>query len=331
MKQKTITSMKKSLRFSIIIPTKDREKDLTKCINSILKQKVNFNYEIIIIDDGNLNDELITNFKNKLSKKNIFLTYIKKDGEPGTAKSRNMGIRLSHGEIIFFLDDDIVLAPRYFNEILKMYNNNKIAGVSGLIINQEYGKEGFIGLIAEKLGWIDKRYGKVSKIGINKLNRLKSEEIREIDWMPTCCASYRKKILLRYEFDDKFYTDYSLGEDLDLSFRISREHILVVNPKAKLYHFNSEIGRDYKKIGFMSIYNSFYFFNKNLNGKLFDKISFLTYITISPIAIMLSKKPFNKKVLFIFGQIKALLNVYCRLIYTLFNKKSLSTVLHRYN
>ena len=42
----------KKKKLTIVVPTYNHEKFIDKCILSILKQKINFNYEIIILDDA---------------------------------------------------------------------------------------------------------------------------------------------------------------------------------------------------------------------------------------------------------------------------------------
>ena len=118
---------------SIIIPTYNRPESLKDCILSILEQTVMPN-EIIIVDDGNLSG---IPFKNELSEAGVNCRYFKKN-VPGLTESRNTGVKLSTGEIVFFLDDDVVLFRNYLEEILGIYyqdDGENNAGVGGLIAN----------------------------------------------------------------------------------------------------------------------------------------------------------------------------------------------------
>ena len=99
---------KKSIpEISIIIPMYNVEKYLPQCLDSILAQTFQ-DYELIVIDDCSTDNSVkivenyIPYFKDKLK-------LIKMKKNSGAADSRNMGIRLSRGRYITFIDsDDIV-------------------------------------------------------------------------------------------------------------------------------------------------------------------------------------------------------------------------------
>ena len=54
-------------KLTILVPTYNHENFIDKCILSILKQKINFNYEIIILDDAST-DKTVENVKKYLNK-----------------------------------------------------------------------------------------------------------------------------------------------------------------------------------------------------------------------------------------------------------------------
>jgi glycosyltransferase involved in cell wall biosynthesis len=93
--------MKNNFFFSIIIPTFNRVKKISKAIESILGQSYK-NWELIIVDNYS-NDgtkELVQSYNSK----NIFFYKIKNSGL--ISRSRNYGIRKSKGEYLAFLDSD---------------------------------------------------------------------------------------------------------------------------------------------------------------------------------------------------------------------------------
>lgn len=98
--------MSKDINFSVIIPTYNRKKKLIKSIYSALNQTYK-PYEIIVCDDGSKinTKEIVDSFKNKKLK----YVYLNRSGGP--AKPRNVGISLSKGNWIAFLDSDDVWYP----------------------------------------------------------------------------------------------------------------------------------------------------------------------------------------------------------------------------
>ena len=90
-----------SIFFSIIIPTYNRCDLLRKAVNSVLTQTYK-NFEIIIIDnysDDNT-QEIVEGFKNNK------IIYQKIHNEGIIGKSRNLGIKISSGKWVAFLDSD---------------------------------------------------------------------------------------------------------------------------------------------------------------------------------------------------------------------------------
>lgn len=89
---------------SIIIPTLNEEKNLPKLLASIKKQSVSFNYEIIVADNHSTD-----------ATRGIAQYYGAKvvDGDlPGRA--RNLGAEAASGDILLFLDADVILSDKFF-------------------------------------------------------------------------------------------------------------------------------------------------------------------------------------------------------------------------
>lgn len=88
--------------FSVIIPTYNSDHFIEKCIDSILQQSIN-NYEIIVVDDGNIDNtnNIIKNYQ----KDNPNIKLIKNKGK-GVSSARNIGVTKSMGEYIIFIDSD---------------------------------------------------------------------------------------------------------------------------------------------------------------------------------------------------------------------------------
>ena len=66
------------LLVSVVFPTYNHEKFIEQAINSILKQKVNFNYEVLIGEDASTDktSDVLKNMKNIYLK--IFIFFIEK-------------------------------------------------------------------------------------------------------------------------------------------------------------------------------------------------------------------------------------------------------------
>lgn len=105
--------------FTILIASKNEEKDINLAIESSLKQSYK-HFEIVVIDDSaDLTKKIIKSYKNK----KIRLI----NGENnGCCQARNKGIKFARGQVIVFLTADTKLNKNYLKLLLKYYKNTNV-------------------------------------------------------------------------------------------------------------------------------------------------------------------------------------------------------------
>lgn len=108
---------------SIIIPTKNEEKHLPLLLGSIKSQ--DFQNLEIIVADANSTDRTIEIAMN-------FGCKVVRGGLP--AKGRNAGARESRGDLLIFVDADVVFPPNFLKGALKEFNEKKF-DVAGTLQN----------------------------------------------------------------------------------------------------------------------------------------------------------------------------------------------------
>jgi glucosyl-dolichyl phosphate glucuronosyltransferase len=249
---------------SVIIPTFNRPAELKNCIRSLLDQSEKPT-ELIIIDDGNLAEPPL---QKECTEKGIYYLYIKKE-KPGLAASRNVGAKVAQGDIIFYFDDDVILSSKYIEEVLQVYEEDEaksFGGVEGVMSNikpltasQQFRK--IFHMIFLTVGL---KEGKVLPSGFVTDYGTKGvplEKVQEVDFFHGYAMSFRKEIFQEFSFDEKKYQRYGLGEDQDFSYRVSKKYKLIVTPRARLLHLESEKMRpDQERIGRNLIIHRFIFF-----------------------------------------------------------------------
>ena len=106
------------MKLSIIIPVYNTEKYLKRCLNSVIKAKIE-KTEIIIINDGSKDNSLkiIKEYANKYE----FIRYISKKNE-GLAATKNLGIKEAKGKYISFVDSDDTINEDFYKEALEFIN-----------------------------------------------------------------------------------------------------------------------------------------------------------------------------------------------------------------
>lgn len=229
------------LKSTVIIPTYNRPEELTNCIESILNQSIKPN-EIIVVDDGDLSELPL---KDRCIHFGIHYIYFRKNVR-GLTASKNAGVRLATGDVILFLDDDTVLFPDYIEQILNTYSlesERPIMGVGGLIANTKLltfpRRLRRIFNLMFLMAGIEE--GKVLPSGFSTdigTTEFPIKKTSPVDFLQGGASSFRKEIFADFVFSER-YERYGMGEDKDFAYRVSRKHKLVINPKAKLFHFQS--------------------------------------------------------------------------------------------
>ena len=98
---------------SFIIPSFNSASTIKRAIESILSQTANIKYEIIIVDDGSIDntEEVLRNYE-----KDERIKYYKKENS-GVADTRNYGVKMATGEYIIFVDSDDYISHDLLKDI----------------------------------------------------------------------------------------------------------------------------------------------------------------------------------------------------------------------
>ena len=98
---------------SVIVPIYNVENYLEKCINSIINQSYN-NLEIILVDDGSTdNCGIICDMYKEID--NRIIVIHKSNG--GLSSARNVGLDISKGDLISFVDSDDYIEKTFLEEL----------------------------------------------------------------------------------------------------------------------------------------------------------------------------------------------------------------------
>lgn len=100
---------------SVIIPIYNTEPYISDCVHSVLKQTYTC-FEIILIDDGSEDGSLEVCKELRTEDERIYLL---EQEHKGVSAARNLGIKISQGKYLFFLDSDDIIHP----QLLEMLYN----------------------------------------------------------------------------------------------------------------------------------------------------------------------------------------------------------------
>jgi GT2 family glycosyltransferase len=219
-------------RISVIIATMNRREKLLHCIHSVVSQTFP-PCEIVIVDDGELDPEEIR----RSIPSAIQFQYHRKH-PPGLSASRNLGAGVARGELLLFLDDDVVLEKDYIEQIVKVFENDgagEIGGVCGIIMNRR-GKPGFFHLWARAFMLESAHEGKVLPWGFyTKI--LNPRQTMDVDWIPGGLSCFRREVFEEFQLSDMGHLGRHGLADVEFSCRIKKRYRLLVTPFARLWHY----------------------------------------------------------------------------------------------
>ncbi len=267
--------------FSLIICTYKRPLPLLKLLRS-LKEQTFYPNEVLVIDGSSDNDTMRMLCENNFEK----LKYYQVEPEfRGLTRQRNYGIAqvAKDIEVICFLDDDTVLSPTYFEEILKTYEKYPTAlGVGGYINNEvkwEFVGDDYHPKINEFYfdGWKRKdgsRFVLRKRLGLDSDRQPAClpdfSHGRSVGFLPPSgktyqveqfmggVSSFKVEVLQKHKFST-YFEGYGLYEDADFTLRMSKIGDLYVNTAAQLGHFHDVAGRPNKyEYGKMVVRNGWY-------------------------------------------------------------------------
>jgi len=210
---------------AILVPTKDRPKEIERLIQSIVDQDCKIG-RVIIVASGQDILEVVTKFSPWLS-----VEYYR--SEPGQIRQRNMGISIldDSTKLVATMDDDAVFHKNSIKEMINFWNRvePETAGVGFNIVNQNTHKHNwFRGL----LGFSGPEPGRVLKSGnCTSISNVK-ENIR-CEWLNGGGTVWRQDILIKYPHAE-IKSNWAVCEDLIYSYPKSKKYPLYISKKSKI-------------------------------------------------------------------------------------------------
>jgi len=207
------------LDISVIVPTRNRTRDLVNLLDS-LRNQTRLPDELIVVDASDNDDT-----ENMLAEQGNQLPFdvVYQRASPGSARQRNIGFGLSRVRYLFFFDDDVVLEPEYVRIIYDTFlehGQGQLGGVTGRIANIKESPKAWERIFKRLFFLSDFGQGKVKLSGFPSLRI--GEKPASVELLSGCNMVYPRKVFSQFLFDEAL-TGYSYMEDVDLSLRVGRE------------------------------------------------------------------------------------------------------------
>jgi GT2 family glycosyltransferase len=189
---------------SVVIPTRNKQRELRRCLEAVLRQHFSGDFEVIVCDDGS--EEGVIRMLEEWSAREPRLRCLRHAAPRGPAAARNLGIRHARAPLIAMTDDDTIPDTRWLECLCAAARQAGVAGVEGRVTPGE------------------------------KLHPCQAAPVNEAGRVYlTCNALYRRDILaLAGGFDERF--PFAAFEDCDLAARVRRHGSIAWAPQAVVVH-----------------------------------------------------------------------------------------------
>lgn len=236
------------ITFSIVVPTYNRPETLVATLQSILDGDI-FPHEVLVVDDGDLSADVQKTFHEAFQHVGVYFVYHKKDHtviRRGLSESKNLAATIARGDVLCFMDDDVVLESDYMTELMRLWkehwHDRLLMGIGGKAIN------------GRRVSWLEHVYRTVFGLSgecswdVNEVGfQVWDTTVAHVErayYLEGCSSSYRRSLLQAMPFAT-FAGGRTALEDVEHCLRAKKKgyHFLYA-PTVRLMHHHAPMGRD---------------------------------------------------------------------------------------
>ena len=203
---------------SIIIPTKNEEVNISRCLEAVFRQSVDFRFEVLVIDSGS-RDRTV-----ELARKHPVRLLEIAAAEFHHARTRNLGGANSVGKYLVFLSSDAFPADnRWLGTLLRNFDEPSIAAVYGRQLAKP-------DATPERVFFVEHRYGPtrlVKNASGNGAGKYLQYQFSNVN------SAIRREVWEHTPFPE----DINAYEDFSFAIQVLRQgYSIAYEPEAAVYH-----------------------------------------------------------------------------------------------
>ena len=254
---------------SLIIVSLDGRELLPACLDSVALEMTS-DYEMILVDNGSTDDSgpfVISNYP--------WVRVIRSEQNLGFAGGSNFGAKHAKGKYLLFLTNDIVVTPKFLDELIRVLDADPLAG----LVQSKL-------LMADNPNVIDSVGSYLTPTGILLHAEHGQSEKKHLGGPKEILGAAGASILIRREIFEQlggFDGDYvTYFEDTDLSWRIwLLGYKVLLVPDSKVYHWGGVTTKKFPSQ--ITVFHSF----KNRICSLIKLLSGRDLLRILPIHLII--------------------------------------------
>lgn len=261
---------------SVIISTRNRPRDLGSLLATLLEQ-ITPPLQVIVVDDseGFGSFDVVQDVESEFSPLGCELIYLR-GSRGGSAAARNLGASSAKGDVVLFLDDDILLDDNVISEMTGFLQENPLAlGVQpSLPAFALFWRNSSFGLRLEnQVGRLTMAtYHEKDKLSVRmsgaEIFPARITKVIPVQRLMGCSFCLRRHLLREFHFDVRM-RNWGPYSDLDLTYRIFKRYpgSLFAIPSANVVHTHSAVARPPSRIvNRLSTVHWFYVFFKDVSS-----------------------------------------------------------------
>jgi len=111
-------------RVSVVIPVYNAESTLAECLTRLCNSTLPA-FEVVLVDDGSTD-------QTRAIAGNFPVRVVPTGGRVGPATARNLGARVAGGEVVFFMDSDVMVRSDTLSRVVARFAEDDVEGVVGV-------------------------------------------------------------------------------------------------------------------------------------------------------------------------------------------------------
>jgi len=250
-----------STTIAVVICTRDRPAALQRTLESIWPQTRRPD-ELMLVDDGELAEAVVDQVRDRCQELGIDFQYVRSQRR-GLTVARNLAADQARSETLLYLDDDVDCDTGVVGEIARLMADPRVAAVTANVHEPAFASPS-----ARLFQWVYHLAG-WWRVAPRRRPRGPAPTVLghprvavPARWLSGAAMALRRDVVRRHRFDENL-TEYALGEDREMGYRLAPEHWLLRARRAHVVHRRETSGRtDPRRFGYMTSYNYLYILDK---------------------------------------------------------------------
>lgn len=124
------------MKITVILCTYNRCQSLARALNSVAASTLpkDIEWEVLVVDNNSSDQtrEVVEEFSRRFPARFRYLL----ESQPGKSRALNAGVSNAHGDVLAFMDDDVIVDPAWLRNLTAGLEDGEWAGAGGRILPQ---------------------------------------------------------------------------------------------------------------------------------------------------------------------------------------------------